>query len=362
MISFIRTSVSVFLTFILFCTMQASAQYSYPSSFPDPIIDTGVKVIDGGGPALVPLGNGLYNSALELVYVDTLQDVALAYSTDGLHYTDVGYIHPPSGVAELSCSPSYADHCGVAAVAYNSKLYVAYNDYSCNCLRVLAGTPVSGAAIFDWTVAYNDAAHQLRTTPSMLVSADNNLIVRYGTTASGNNAYSSVLNASTGAWTIQASNSAVPTQSALFTLSGANYAIDKDSNSTYVYITQLDENGVAVSGTNHRLLTIAATLGFSATTYNNEAQTVSVASKSPTNVAQGEALQLLTSSDYYNFADGTLWGNPQYSSLLECGGSPGDFAIATYPSQSSGSAKLVVAYRGDSKGDLYASSGTVPLF
>lgn len=348
------------------CTTQAFAQYVFPS-FPNPTINTGVHVINGGGPALVPLANGLYTNALELIYVDTLQDVSLAYSTDGLHYTNVGYINPPpGGVAELDCTPAYADHCGVAAVAYNGELYVAYNDYSCNCLHVLQGTSDPGYATFTWTDVYNDTAHQLTTTPTMLVTTDNpthpNLIIRYGTTVSGNNAYSSVFNGSTNTWSTQASNGVSPTQSTLFAINGANYAIDKSSgSSTQVNITQLDDNGVAIPGTTYALQDDYATLGFSSVVYNNDEWTVFVASRPQSS----NELQLLSSSAYYDFADGVNWGSQTYPNnvLVPYDGSyPGDFAMTVYPPQPSGSAKIVVAYSGDSNGDLYATSGTVPVF
>lgn len=361
MIPSARAALKVLSVFALACTTQAFAQYVFPS-FPNPTINTGVQVINGGGPALVPFGNGLYSNALELIYVDTAQDVALAYSTDGLHYTNVGYINPPSGVAQLNCTPAYPDHCGVAAVSYNNQLFVAYNDMSCNCLHVLAGTPVSGYALFTWTDVYNDTAHQLRTTPAMLKTTDgtNQLIVRYGTTASGNNAYSSVFHSSTGTWTTQASNGISPTQSALFAINGVNYAIDKGSgSSTQVNITQLDDNGVAVAGTTYPLQADTATLGFSSTVYNNDEWTVFVTSKP----VGSNDLQILSSSAYYDFGSGSPWGHQTYTNIVGNGGSyPVDFAITTYPPQPSGSAKIVVAYRGDSNGHLYATSATVPVF
>jgi hypothetical protein len=358
-----RAVAKVLSVFVLACTTQAFAQFSFPT-LPTPTINTDVQIINGGGPALVPLGNGLASNALELLYVDTLQDVSLAYSTDGLHYTNVGYIEPPSGVAELDCTPAYPDHCGVAAVSYNNQLYVAYNDYSCNCLHVLAGTPVSGYAIFEWTDVYNDTAHQLTTTPTMLVTTDGtyNLIVRYGTTASGNNAYSSVFYHATGTWTTQASNGISPTQSSLFAINGANYAIDKSAgSSTQVNITQLDDNGVAISGTNYPLQDDYATMGFSSVVYNNDEWTVFVASTLP----NSNELQLLSSSAYYDFAAGEEWGSQSYSNVKMVpydGSYPGDFPMTVYPPQPSGSAQVVVAYSGDSHGDLYATSGTVPLF
>jgi hypothetical protein len=362
MIPSVRAVVRMLSVFALACATQAFAQFSFPT-LPNPTINTGVHVMNGGGPALVPLANGLYTNALELVYVDTLQDVALAYSTDGLHYTNVGYINPPpGGVAELDCTPAYADHCGVAAVAYNKQLYVAYNDYSCNCLHVLRGISVPGYAVFTWADVYNDTAHQLTTTPTMLVTAENNLIIRYGTTVSGNNAYSSVFNNGTQTWSTQASDGVSPTQSTLFTINGANYAIDKSpGDSDQVNITQLGENGVAISGTIYPLQNEYATLGFSSVVYNNDEWTVFVAS-----MPQGSnELQLLSSSAYYDFAAGEEWNYQKYSNIVLVpydGSYPGDFAMTVYPPQPSGSAEIVVAYSGDSNGDLYATSGTVPVF
>jgi hypothetical protein len=362
-----RAVVKMLPAFVLACTTQAFAQFSFPS-LSSPTINSGVQVMNGGGPALVPLANGISASALELVYVGLDQDVRLAYSTDGLHYTETdpgGYgIHLSSNgnPLELNCTPSYSDHCGVAAIAYNNELYVAYNDYSCNCLHVLAGTPITNYSLFEWTDVYNDTAHQLTTTPAMLVTTDgtNRLIVRYGTTVSGNNAYTSVFNPASGTWTTQASNGISPTQSALFAINGVNYAIDKGSgSSTQVNITQLDDNGVAVSGTTYPLLGDTASLGFSSTVYNNDEWTVFVTSK----LVGSNDLQILSSSPYYNFAQGSEWGHQTYTNIVGNGGSyPVDFAITTFPPQPSGSAQIVVAYRGDSNGDLYAASGTVPVF
>jgi hypothetical protein len=330
-----------------------------------PTINTGVQINNGGGPSLVPLGNGLYSKALELVYVNNIQNVSMAYSTDGLNYTNVGPLTVPygGGVAELDCSPEWSDHCGVAAVAYENKLYVAYNDISCNCLYVLAGTPVPNYAEFTWTLAYiAQPEYWLVTTPAMLVSAAGNLIVRYGTTERDHEAYSSVLNGQTNTWSTQDSNSISRTQSALFTIDGNNYAIDL-SNPDYsgaINITELDDNGVAIPGTAYELQGGDAgntTQGFSSTVYNSYGHCVFVTSMPP---ASNE-LQIFSTSDYYSsFANGEFWGPQTYSNIKEVptgGDYPGDFAIAVYPPQPSGSAKIVVAYSGDSNGHLYAASG-----
>lgn len=340
-----------------------------------PTINTGVQVINGGGPALVPLGNGLYSSALELVYVDTSQDLRLAYSTDGLHYTDSdpgGYgIHLASSgnPIELDCTPAYSDHCGVTAAALNGQLYVAYNDYSCNCLHVLAGTPVPNYAVFQWADVYDDTAHQLVTTPAMLVvpvpnQQNPNLIVRYGTTEGDHEAYSSVLNGGDGEWSTQDSDSTSRTQSTLFTIDGTNYAIDL-SNPDYsgaLHITELDDNGVAIPGTTYQLQggdSGNITQGFSSTVYNGYGHCAFVTSMPP----ESDELQIFSTSDYYNFADGGFWGPQTYSNIQEVpyeSDYPGDFAISVYPPQPSGSAQIVVVYSGDSNGDLYATSGTPP--
>jgi hypothetical protein len=337
-----------------------------------PTINTGVQIINGGGPALVPLGNGLASNALELVYVNTLQEVALAYSTDGLHYTNVGRISVPygGGAAELDCSPEWSDHCGVAAAVYNGQLYVAYNDISCNCLYVLKGTAVPNYAAFTWTLVYTaQPAYQLVTTPAMLKVQDGqyaDLIVRYGTWEGDHEAYSSVLKGETGEWSTQDSNSISRTQSTLFTVDGKNYAIDLSNpdDSGAINITELDNNGVAISGTTYGLQggdSGNITQGFSSTAYSTVENCVFVTSMPP---AKNE-LQIFSTTDYYNFAEGEFWGPQTYSNIQEVpyeGDYPGDFAITVYPPQPSGSAQIVVAYSGDSNGDLYAtSSGTSPV-
>jgi hypothetical protein len=340
-------------------------------TFSSPTINTGVQVINGGGPALVPFGNGLYSNALQLVYVNELQEVALAYSLDGLNYTNVGRISVPygSGVAEPDCSPEWSDHCGVAAAVYNNQLYVAYNDISCNCLYVLAGTPVSGFAAFTWTLAYiAQPAYGLVTTPAMLVVQTQikppifNLIVRYGTTEGDHEAYSSVLNGTTGQWSTQDSNSTSRTQSTLFTIDG-NYAIDidNDNNLGAMYITELDNNGVAIPGTTNQLQggdSGNITQGFSSTVYNGVGHCAFLASMPP---ASKELQMVAASSDYPDIAGGRNWGTQTFSNIQEVpyeGDYPGDFAITVYPPQPSGSAKIVVAYSGDTNGDLYAAIGT----
>jgi hypothetical protein len=327
----------------------------------------GIYLQIGGGPALVPLGNGLYSNALELVYVNPSQDVALAYSTDGLNYTNVGPISVPGhngNVAQLDCTPAYSDHCGVAAAAHSGLLYVAYNDVSCNCLHVLRGTPVSGQAVFTWTDVYADTAHVLVTTPAMLWVPNGpyyNLIVRYGTTSGTHEAYSSVLNGSNGGWTTRDSNSTSRTQSTLFTIDGAIYAIDL-SNPDYsgqMNITELDTNGVAISSTTYPIQYVSGniTQGFSSTVYSGFGNCVFVASMPPAS----NILQILSTSDYYgSFAHGEFWGPQTYSNIqvVPYNGFSGDFAMTVYPPQPSGSAKIVVVYRGDSSADLYAASGT----
>lgn len=338
------------------------------TTFSSPTINTGVQVINGGGPALVLLGNGLYSQALELIYVSAAQDLALAYSRDGLHYTYVGRLSVPggSGVAELDCTPVYADHCGVAAASFNGQLYVAYNDISCNCLHVLAGTPISGSAVFTWTDVHDEPAYQLVSTPTILATTDgsNRLIVRYGTTVGNDDAYSTVYdpNAKT-PWSTQASNGSSPTQSTLFAINGTNYAIDGRTNGGPVYITQIDDNGVAVSGTTYPLGGgyVHSALGFSSTTYNPLGNpNVFVASR-PTS---SNELQLLISSVYDYFEDGEVWGDPSYSNIqlngYEVNNYPGDFATTIFPPPPSSSAAIVVVYRGDSNGDLYATSGIPP--
>ncbi|HET9099476.1 MAG TPA: hypothetical protein VFN62_03720, partial [Acidobacteriaceae bacterium] len=325
--------------------------------------NTGVYLADGGGPALVPFGNGLNSKALDLIYVGHGDDVSVAYSTDGLSYTDVGRISVPyeNGVAELDCTPEWSDHCGVAAASYAGHLYVAYNDWSCNCLYVLKGTPVSGSGVFTWSLDYTDPSHQLVTTPAMLVTTDSsspNLIVRYGTTAGTHEAFSSVLNGQTGTWSTRDSDSVSRAQSTLFSVNGTNYAIDLNNPDTnnVPYVTELDDNGVAIPGTTNQFQggdSSNVGEGFSSVIYKSFANCALVTSLA----ANTNELQIFSRSDYYaNFDSGRSWYPQTYSNMKYINsnsyGIYGDFAITYY------SGSIAVVYRGDSNGDLYAATGT----
>ncbi len=294
-------------------------------NFSSPTINSNIQVVNGGGPALVPLGNGLYTNALELIYVNISQDVAMAYSTDGLHYTNSspdGRLVVPYGygVAEVDCTPAYPDNCGVAAAYYNNQLYVAYSDISCGCLYVLAGTAISGRPDFSWTLLHTEPAYQLVSTPAMLVTMDNSadpkLIIRYGTTIGNDDAYSTVYDIKSGTWTTQASNGSSPTQSTLFTvnqspinpISGVNYwrnyAIDRSADGKeLVYITQLDDNGVALPGTTYQLQYVQAALGFSSTVYNSAyGPLMFVASAHVDNNNLDNVLQVLAAASFFTTA------------------------------------------------------------
>lgn len=345
-------------------------------SLSSPTINTSVQVINGGGPALVPLANGVNSKALELVYVNGDQDVALAYSTGtGLSYTNVGPLSVPGhygNVAELDCTPAYSDHCGVAAAALGGNLYVAYNDVSCNCLHVLEGTAVPNYPVFNWTDVYDDTAHQLVTTPEMLVVQTGtsvlNLIIRYGTTDGDHEAYSSLLvyntSTKTGVWSTQDSNSTSRTQSTLFTMDGKNYAIDIDNaNMGELYITELDDNGVAISGTTNQFQgndSANVGQGFSSAVYGSLNGNCALVTSMPLG---SNELQVFSTVDYYDFADGEFWGSQALSNfkIPEYNGFYGDFATTVYPPQPSASAQIVIVYRGDSNGDLYATSGNLPV-
>lgn len=339
----------------------------------NPTTNAGVQLMGGGSPALVPLGNGQNSKALQLVYVNTSQDVALAYSINGLTYYNVGSLSVPGhtgNVAELDCTPAYSDHCGVAAAALNGNLYVAYNDISCNCLHVLEGTVVPNQTVFTWTDVYDDTAHQLVATPEMLVVPNGshfNLIVRYGTTSGTHEAYSSVLNGATGEWSTQDSNSTSRTQSTLFTMDGNNYAIDidNDDNTGALFITELDDNGVAISGTTNGFQgydSVNIVQGFSSAVYSSVNGNCALVTSMPPAPASTE-LQVFSTLDYYDFAAGEFWGNQTLSNFQMVGynGFYGDFATAVYPPQPSASAQIVIVYRGDSNGDLYATSGNLPV-
>ena len=112
-----------------------------------------------------------------------------------------------------------------------------------------------------------------------------------------------------------------------------------------------------------------AALGFASTVYWLWESNIIVASAHVDNNNLGNVLQILTATNFggnASFATGNLWGNPYFSNIQVTGDSnaqvylPGDFAITTYPQQPSGSAQIVVVYRGDDpNGDLYATKSAV---
>jgi hypothetical protein len=219
--------------------------------------------------SLVPYETGSGLAALVLVYTDTSSFVDMAYTNNGTTYTELFRPTIGGSYLQLDCNQGQIDVCSPAAAVYGSVLYIAYPNTS-DGLSVITAVPTgSPTNTYTFTSVYTDNSVHLTSSPTMIVSPNGDLLIKYGTSNNPslkNASYVTEYNGST--WSTYSNGGNSPTRSAMVVFNGVIYSFDKQNNSSNgTWISTLDNNGIVQSG--HQVSGMYTGLGYSATVFNN---------------------------------------------------------------------------------------------